>query len=292
MWTLSPSRPTKAVNPEPTPEPCQREAPPLTLIMATYERARSLEAVLASVRKNYPELPIIVCNTGGPLDFNVDAYTRVLDRPDLEANVSAARNACLDAVVTPYTLVSDDDHHFIPELNLHAWVNTMTAHDLDVLGGHLIRENGNEQHWEATLHDEGDAVRVHREFFDSDAVHEVDIVLNFFVGDTEKLRAVRWNEQLPIAGEHIDFFYRAWKDKLLRIGYCRRFFAHHIRPCPSPQYQRMRNRRHQDMLEQLWGVKLIMDSRFPSNRADVAKDRRVHRATIRNIAMRRNRRIP
>lgn len=241
------------------------------------------------MRAEYPKLPVIVCNTGAPLDFDTDDLVTVLYRPDLKANVSAARNACVDALKTPYALVSDDDHWFTPRTDLHAWVSALNQHQLDILGGMLMLD-GREQHWEGDFTDSGTSVSVQRRRFTDFNVHRVGVVLNFFVARADVLRAHKWDEDIPIAGEHVDYFYRAWKVGL-RVGYCARFVALHVRHT-TPTYQTMRNRRNLTVFTSKHGKAVVSRTRGSDRRADVRNNRQIQRAAVRDIAVRRRRRVP
>lgn len=55
-------------------------------------------------------------------------------------------------------------------------------------------------------------------FSDFPACRAVDVVANFFIAKTEKIRALRWDGDLKL-GEHQDFFLRA-KQAGLKVATC------------------------------------------------------------------------
>lgn len=68
---------------------------------------------------------------------------------------------------------------------------------------------------------------------------QVDFTSNFFLAKVDKLREVRWDEQLKITGEHFDFFLRA--SRSLKIGFLTEVEISHF-PENNPSYNKYRRR--------------------------------------------------
>ena len=78
----------------------------LTAIIKTFERPRALDRLIRSIRRDYPDLPIIVGDDSFHPYRRTDVeYLRL--PPDIGA--SAGRNAMLHRVQTPLFLQLDDD---------------------------------------------------------------------------------------------------------------------------------------------------------------------------------------
>jgi len=75
-------------------------------------------------------------------------------------------------------------------------------------------------------------------FFD-----RVELIVNFFMGRTEVVRKLRWDEKLKL-GEHQDFFLRAkWQG--INVVSCRNVKVEHRQQPPDPEYKKKRMREFQ-----------------------------------------------
>lgn len=217
----------------------------ITLIMASFARPDSLRRTLDSVRTRYPQLPIIIGNVDRPGTLVVDdPGTRVIDVGDY-ANSSAGRNAAMSLVQTPYVLLSDDDHEFDDDTDLYLWRQLLERHpQYDLIGGKLYvaGDRNREQHWEGVWTQENQRLVFHAVATDEDVI-PADVVLQFFLGRTAVLQAHAWDEDIPIGGEHIDYFYCA-KNAGIRVAYTPLVSANHMGCRPTALYRKMRNRNY------------------------------------------------
>jgi len=97
----------------------------------------------------------------------------------------------------------------------------------------MLLRRGRPVHYEGHLVVDGDTLR----YVAGDGW--VDIALNFFIGETDKVRAVGWDDDLKLA-EHTDFFLRA-KRAGLRVWYEPGMVAEHCPESP-PGYAAYRDR--------------------------------------------------
>jgi glycosyltransferase involved in cell wall biosynthesis len=83
----------------------------VTVLIKTFERPDCLRRLVASIRRFYPRIPILVVDDSRePLDLVREGVTRYLHEP--YNSLSSGRNFGLRHVETPYVLVIDDDMVF------------------------------------------------------------------------------------------------------------------------------------------------------------------------------------
>ena len=188
-------------------------APPLppgavTAVIKTFQRPRQVRRLVASMQRVQPDLPILV------VDDNRDPTpipgTELLAMP-FNSGISAGRNAALAQVETPYVLLLDDDFVFTRQTALAGPIATMEAHpEIDILGGAVVNlpDFSVNDYSLITMTPHPAEPR-----FDHGAtiggLTVYSKVPNFFVGRTERVRAVGWTEELKVY-EHHEFFWRAW----------------------------------------------------------------------------------
>src|SRR5512143_3189093 len=81
----------------------------LTVLIKTFERPKVLRRLLISIRRQYPDLKIVVVDDSRqPIDIE---GVRTIPMP-FDSGVSAGRNEGLKHIDTRYTLVLDDDFVF------------------------------------------------------------------------------------------------------------------------------------------------------------------------------------
>lgn len=180
----------------------------LTVLVKTFERPAIVARLVASVRAQYPTLPIVVVDDSRlprPLP-GVETITLPFD-----SGVSAGRQAGLDRVRTRYVLVVDDDFVFYRGTRLAPAVARLDRNpQIDILGGALV---------------DLPQLRVRRPPFGNIFATTAEPVLpigshvgglvvcnkvaNFYVARTERLRLVGWDPALKRI-DHADFFTRAF----------------------------------------------------------------------------------
>lgn len=185
----------------------RRLAGSLTAAVKTFERPRALHRLLDSLRRNYPELRVVVA----------DDSTRPASIPGLEiialpydSGVSAGRNAALARVRTPCVLVLDDDFVLTRGSGIAAALALMESHpEIDIMGGRVINlpfyrsaPPGPPALFPTTAmptYPPGSRIA-------GLPVH--DKVPQFFIGRTQRVAGVGWDPALK-RRDHADFFTRA-----------------------------------------------------------------------------------
>ena len=179
----------------------------LTAIIKTFERPKILRRLLASIKRLYPELKIIVADDSRqPIELD---DVQVIALP-YDSGIAAGRNAGLKQAATKYVLILDDDFVFYRATQLESALLTMEQHsEIDIMGGEVIylplfKKLGYR----------------HEFIFPTEALPTqlpgsriaglpvYDKVPNFFIARAERLQIVGWDPNLKKL-EHADFFTRA-----------------------------------------------------------------------------------
>ncbi len=195
----------------------------LTAIIPASNRQKSLTRLVRSLRKGYPELRILVA------DDSQEALTcKQADSIRLPVGIgrSAACNALLSRLRTPYFLLLDDRCELAKETRLEALLDLVAGDKLDVAAGDLlgcerrfwffVRRRPASGH--GTFEIAGDLLALHRGHRTvGEGYAWCDMVPNFFVARTEKVRDLGgWDPELK-NDEREEFFMRGHRQGL-RVG--------------------------------------------------------------------------
>ena len=195
----------------------------LTAVVQTFAPPKSLDRLVRSVRKQYPQLRVLAAD-----DCQQPVRHKDRDYFRLPANTSrgAGRNALLARVRTPYFLLLDDQSEFHRDTQIEPLLQLVAEDKLDLAAGSFIacrrefwvftRRQPQPNH--GTLEFAGDRLTLeqgHRTA--GDGYFWCDLVGDFFVARTDKVRALGgWDPEL-MQGEREEFFVRAHHHGL-RVG--------------------------------------------------------------------------
>ena len=179
----------------------------VTALIKTFERPRRCAALIASIRRRYPALPIIVVDDSRqPQDYPGCRMVRL----PFDSGLSAGRNAGLAMVETDYVLMLDDDFLFDRRTALSGALAILEQHrEIDLLAGIVVDlplfithdTRGSRLFATGTEAKIAQGTRI--------GPAEVrDKVPNFFLARTDAVRSVKWDPALKLL-EHADFFTRA-----------------------------------------------------------------------------------
>lgn len=178
----------------------------VTAVIKTFERPHLVRQLVRSIRAYYPSLSIIVVDDSKeaqPVAGTVYVHTA------FDIGLSAGRNIGLERVQTPYCLLLDDDMVFTHATRLELMLEALDA-GLDIAGGRVDAEE-----YHGLLIRDGSELRYVRKASGLHANYPLyDIVWNFFMGRTDRVKQVGWDPMLKLS-EHSDFFLRAKKIPLL-----------------------------------------------------------------------------
>ena len=168
----------------------------VTAIVKTFERPRSLDRLVRSIRRYYPQLHVIVG------DDSITPYPRhdiEYIRLPVDIGVAAGRNTLLGLVDTPYFISLDDDFAFTDETRLERLVETLERHEAALVAGDLVecqqkfawRVKRRREVYQGVIRREGDSLRLVRGHSGSlgDA-YQCDITPHFFVARADAIRRI------------------------------------------------------------------------------------------------------
>lgn len=206
----------------------------VTAIVKAFERPASLQRLLASLRRLFPRMHVIVADDSRcePKLSGVE-----LIRLPFDSGVSAGRQAALARVITEFTWVLDDDFVLYAGSRLDHVLSLFQQYpELDLLGGPVINLPRCSKYglvpgglWPT----KSESLIAPGTLLGPAIV--CDKVPNFFVARTARLRRVDWTPEIRRL-DHGDFFTRA-KGTLV-TAYLDSFRCLHVRtPFDSPYMQ-------------------------------------------------------
>jgi len=234
---------------------------PLTFAVTCFGRPERLRRCLESIRAHHPDAYIVVAdNSVTPLNkaeaglCDAVKYVRV----EKVGNLPAARNAALREVKTPWFVLIEDDMQLTSSKATSVLYRQCQLQRADIVGGRVTKPGDVKWDWAGTFKREYDGLRI-LPALPEKGMQPVDLLPNFFVGRTSFFRRLPWDEQFPIAGEHLDYFLNA-KLANAKILWHPGVEVLHDRGGDA-EYQKFRQRRFYNELLNKWGVKWV---RLPS----------------------------
>ena len=219
----------------------------VTVVVKTFQRPDSLCRLLASIRRFYPGIAVVVVDDSeAPLDPVPEGITSYRHFPFDSLGVSAGRNAGVREVETEYVLISDDDMVLGRKTDLGKMLRTVRATRFDLVSCRWMDHEPwrsirrGYRRYEGTL-EIADGTLVHHlgeTRGTIDGLPVFDIVHQFFVTKTELLRENPWDERFKVAGEHVAFFL-ALKERGLLCTRLPDVVVYHY-PALPPEYQSFR----------------------------------------------------
>jgi glycosyltransferase involved in cell wall biosynthesis len=178
----------------------------VTVLVKTFERPHIVRRLVESIRRLYPSLRVLVVDDSRePIRI---AGVETLALP-FDQGLSAGRNAGLAAIETPFFLLADDDFVFFRGTRLAPVLARMRTHpELDIVGGRVIDLPDHrcvDTRGRRALGARDDDPPPNGTIA---GLERREVVRNFFVGRTERVRRVGWDPALKLV-EHADFFGRA-----------------------------------------------------------------------------------
>jgi glycosyltransferase involved in cell wall biosynthesis len=204
---LAAERGLDALHPRRRPNDRSLVAENLTAIVKTFERPKVVKRLIASIKRQYPELKIIVVDDSRQ-PIEIDGVQMVA--LPFDSGVSAGRNEGLRHVSTRYVLNLDDDFVFYRHTDLDTALSLIEQHvQIDIMGGEQLDlplfEKFNYR--QAALHPTR-ALATHPPGSTIGGLPVYDKVPSFFIARTDRIRLVGWDPNIKRL-DHADFFTRA-----------------------------------------------------------------------------------
>ena len=200
----------------------------VTACVTAYKRPQSLRRLLESIERFYPNLPVLVEDTGG--------------------NLSAGRNRLVEQCKTDFVLILEDDFEFTAgDDPLAAFQDVLDSDpEVGVACGNLVI-GGRVRSYTSDL-------RVFRNLLErsppADSWRETpggvlyrycDLGWNWFCARVETLRGLPWDERLELA-EHAAWFLELRRQGLWRVAHVPAAVIAHHKDRPTAEYNAERKR--------------------------------------------------
>lgn len=200
----------------------------VTICLTHHKRPDALRRCLASLSRVYPDVRIVLQETGG--------------------NLSWGRNRAIEQVETPYLMIAEDDYEFDDRAYLPTLIDVLES-DPEVAGASGFIRQQKQTHswywWSNLRRFRGRLVysRPNEERITPSGVPYLlaDLLPNAGVWRREVFAACPWDEEIPIHGEHREWFWRFKQLEQWRCAGVPSVSVKHWQDRP-PDYQAIRNR--------------------------------------------------
>jgi hypothetical protein len=231
----------------------------LTKTMGTPDRWPAIQRLATSVKRYFPQTTILIASDSGqPIDKtaflnftsfdNISGYDLsktifIYDLPE-DSGLSTSRNYMLEKTTTPFFFLLDDDFEFEEDSHLDILLELIyTYQHIDIIAGKIPEDvqisndfSGIFLRYNQTLelvHNASEGRKDHILFprpaevkmNDGSRCRQVDFVPNVFMGRTEAVRSISWDDDFKL-GEHEDFFLR-FRQANRKVYSCRYINVHH-----------------------------------------------------------------
>lgn len=207
----------------------------VSIIISTFERPRCVYNLLKSIRRYYPTIPVLVCDSSKfplfenkqELPENIRWFTLPYENGH---TLGASRNHLVKQLQSKYFFLCDDDHVFNPHTDLYRMHNFLVESHFDIVGGC----QGKNDYGTAIFKQIDDIVYQH--FYEHHGLIEkgivhCDRVSNTFMAKTDSVLQVLWEDRV-YGSEHAEFFLRAARLGT-KVAQMNRTYVDHERECES-----------------------------------------------------------
>lgn len=203
-----------------------------TVLTKTFERPTAAKNLVASVRRFYPDIPIVVVDDSRePSAIPGVTYLRM----PFDSGASAGRNFGVAHVATEFTFYCDDDHEFTEVIDLLKLRTLLDNHALDILAV-------NADDWSPPAFFEVKPNGLHlyqrQPVRWADGVEIYQVIPQRFLARTASLRACPWPEWMKTE-EHWAWLFE--NRNKLKIGYLPQVeMRHRHKDFNTPSYDEYR----------------------------------------------------
>ncbi|XP_073720782.1 beta-1,4 N-acetylgalactosaminyltransferase 2-like isoform X3 [Misgurnus anguillicaudatus] len=214
----------------------------VTVLVKAFLRYKELNALIQSIRVNYPKIKIIVADDSLDPEMVVGENIEHYIMPPAQGWF-AGRNLALSQVTTKYFLWVDDDFVFLNETRIERFVEIMEAvPELDVVGGQVGNNKFAFKLNYKEGNSEGGCISRVRGFYAPlpgfKGCFFVDGVVNYFMGRTDAVRKVGFDPFLKKVG-HSEFFIDGLGELL--VVTCQGLKIGHQKKTYTPDYGKYRH---------------------------------------------------
>ena len=225
-------------------------------LIKTFKRKESLEKLLFSIAKYYPDANVYIGDDDRKFDskFYKALWERLFEagmqkKPKAfnlgyDVGLSAGRNFLVQNTPNVYKLLLDDDFIFTEKTDIFKFVDILDNNkDIGVVGGSLLDDGVSKSHYEGSLIKKGKTLHHLKEEkeVNEEGFLYTDIVFNFALFRNDIFKEVEWDEEIKISGEHTLFFYQLKNETNWKVAYCEEVEVNH-HPIPDLEYKKFRRR--------------------------------------------------
>ena len=233
----------------------------IAFLIKTFKRIVCLERLLFSIAERYPRARIIIGDDDNI--FDVSYYKDLWDRLKeyglvnspvaynlpFDSGLSYARNFLTKVAIDKgfkYLLFLGDDFVFSKETDILKFKELFqVGQDVGIVGGMVLSDTGAERHYEHILERDGDVVYIREDNhkwkkYAGIWYKESGSVMNFMLCKRELFSQMCWDDNIKIAGEHLDFYLRL-KNTKWRVLYTPEVRISHIHET-NIEYESFRKR--------------------------------------------------
>ncbi len=214
----------------------------VTAVIKTFNRPEALRKLYKSIRNYYKDIKIVIVDDGKitPDISLFDDNTKYI-KADYDIGLSAGRNLALEYVKSKYFLLLDDDFMFTPCTDIEKFYHKIAQGKFDIIAGEVLNWGYKKPEFCGSLERDGDVLirKIGKFNEEIDGLKSYDIVFNFFIAKTDRIKKISWDENLKM-GEHEDFFLRA-KEYGVISGLYRGIMVNHY-PIRDNDYEKFRAR--------------------------------------------------
>uniref|UniRef100_A0A8C6XZI3 Beta-1,4 N-acetylgalactosaminyltransferase n=1 Tax=Naja naja TaxID=35670 RepID=A0A8C6XZI3_NAJNA len=221
----------------------------VTIATKTFLRYDKLRELIASIRKFYPTVTIIIADDNQDIEHMQGPHIEQYFMP-FGKGWFAGRNLAISQVTTKYVLWVDDDYIFSPHTKVEKLVDVLEKTSLDLVGGAIREITGYINTYRQQIsvqpgNERGDCLRIHQgyhhiiEGFPDCVV--TDGVINFFLARTEKVLQVGFDPRLNRIA-HLEFFIDALG--ILHVGSCSNVMVDHASKVKLPWLKSVKEKQY------------------------------------------------
>lgn len=182
----------------------------VSFCLGTILRDESLYRCVESIRESYPQATVIVADDGhhsGAKTQKMESLGVRYERLPFDVGLSFKRNTLAHLADTPFMCVVDDDMVITLEAQVDKLRGFMSF--ADIAAGKVRLSTGREMEYLARLNLKNRVLHM-RELRSpwEEGWRRTHLALNCYVGKTEILRAIGWDNRFKTTYEHLDFFLR------------------------------------------------------------------------------------
>ena len=190
-----------------------------TFIIKTFERPDKPVALVKSIQKFYPEVPIIIIDDSKkPIKEKWAPHIQYA-HTEYDIGLSEGRNRAVKLVKTKYFVLLDDDFEFTERTKIEIFKELLEKYNFDLIGADLVNYDWHISKFAGFFKIYRKVLYscIYRDPTDGYDAIPVDFTHNFFLAKTDVIQKNLWDSELKTA-EHESFFLNL-KNNHVKVGY-------------------------------------------------------------------------